>query len=204
MSLIRAAGRTMLASFFVVNGFKSARKPDQFVADAEPIAQKVVPLVQKVAPPTVTNYIPEDTRSLVRYTGIAQVIGGLGLATGIGRRGCSALLAATMIPHVLASRTPAGATAEQRTASRSVALRNVALLGAVLIASRDTEGHPSLGWRAQREQERLSRAASQQRRHLKKQQKHARKALGKQTTSLGKSARRSVGHVADSLESALS
>lgn len=193
----------MLASFFVVNGFKSARKPDQFVADAEPIAQKFVPLAQKVAPPTVSNYIPEDTKTLVRYTGIAQVIGGLGLATGIGRRGCSALLAATMIPHVLASRAPQGATAEQRTASRSVALRNVALLGAALIASRDTEGHPSIGWRAEREQQRLSRAASQQRRHLKKQQKHARKAIDKQAGSLSKGARRSFEHVADSLESAI-
>ena len=194
----------MLASFFVVNGIKSARKPDQFVADAEPIAQKFVPLAQRVAPPTLSNYIPEDTKTLVRYTGIAQVIGGLGLATGIGRRGCSALLAATMVPHVLASRAPKGATAEQRTASRSVALRNIALLGAVLIASRDTEGQPSIGWRAQREQQRLSRAASEQRRHLKKQQKHARKAIDKQAASLGKGARRSLGHVADSLESAIS
>jgi len=193
----------MLASFFVVNGFKSARKPDQFVADAEPIAQKFVPLAQKVAPPTVSNYIPEDTKTLVRYTGIAQVIGGLGLATGIGRRGCSALLAATMVPHVLASRAPQDATAEQRTAARSVALRNVALLGAVLIASRDTEGHPSIGWRAEREQQRLSRAASQQRRQLKKQQKHARKAIDKQAGHLSKGARRSFEHVADSLESAI-
>ena len=194
----------MLASFFVVNGYKAARRPDQFVDDAEPIAQKFVPLAQKVAPPTVSNYIPEDTKSLVRYTGIAQIIGGLGMATGIGRRGCSALLAASMIPHVLASRAPKDATAEQRAAARSVTLRNVALLGAALIASRDTEGHPSIGWRAHREQERLSRTASEQRRQLRKQQRHARKAIDKRASSLGKGARKSMGHVADSLESAIS
>ncbi len=193
----------MLASFFVVTGVKSALKPDQFVDGADPIAQRFVPLAQRVAPPTVSNYIPEDTRSLVRYTGIAQVIGGLGLATGIGRRGCSTLLSATMVPHVLASRAPQGATAEQRSAARSIMLRNIALLGAVLIASRDTQGRPGIGWRAQQEQERLNRTAQRQRRTLRRQQKHARKAIEKEAAGLGRGARKGIGHVAESVQSAI-
>ena len=193
----------MLASFFVVNGAKSALKPDQFVDDADPIAQRFVPLAHRVAPPTVSNYIPDDTRSLVRYVGIAQFIGGLGLATGIGRRGCSTLLSLTMVPHVVASRSPKGASPEQRTAARSIMLRNVALLGAVLIASRDTQGRPSLGWRAHQEQERLSRATSRQRRRLHRQERHARWVIDRQAASLGRSARAGLGHVAESLESAI-
>ena len=194
----------MLASFFVVNGAKSALKPDQFVDDADPIAQRFVPLAHKVAPPTVSNYIPDDTRSLVRYVGIAQVIGGLGLATGVARRGCSTLLSVTMIPHVVASRAPKGATPEQRAAARAIMLRNVALLGAVLLASRDTQGQPSLGWRAHQEQERLSRTASRQRRQLRRQQKRTRKAIDQQAAHLSKGARKGLGRVADSLESAIS
>ncbi len=193
----------MLASFFVVNGAKSALKPDQFVDDADPIAQRFVPLAHRVAPPTFSNYIPDDTRSLVRYVGIAQFIGGLGLATGIGRRGCSTLLSLTMVPHVVASRSPKGASPEQRTAARSIMLRNVALLGAVLLASRDTEGRPSIGWRAQQEQERLSRTASRQRRQLRRQQKQTRKAIDKQAAHLGKGARKGLSRVTDSLESAI-
>lgn len=193
----------MLASFFVVNGAKSALKPDQFVDDADPIAQRFVPLAQKVAPPTVSNYIPDDTRSLVRYVGIAQLLGGLGLATGVARRGCSTLLSVTMVPHVFASRAPQGATPEQRAAARSIMLRNVALLGAVLLASRDTQGRPSLGWRAQQEQERLSRTASRQRRQLRRQQKRTRAAIDQQAAHLSKGTRKGLGRVADSLESAI-
>lgn len=158
----------MLASFFVVNGAKSALKPDDFVADAEPVAKRLVPLAQRVAPPSVAAYVPEDTRALVRYSGIAQVLGGLGLATGIGRRGSSALLTASMIPHVLASTPKKGATSEERTAARSLLLRNVALLGATLIAANDTQGKPSLAYLAARQQRKIAKATQRQQSSLSK------------------------------------
>ncbi|WP_394275891.1 DoxX family protein [Luteococcus sp.] len=171
MTLTRAAGRTMLASFFVVNGAKAAARPDQLVADAEPIARKVVPLAQRIAPPSVASYVPEDTKSLVRATGAAQVLGGLGLATGLGRRLSASLLSASMVPHVLASRPAKGASAEDRTAARSVMLRNVALLGATLLASQDTQGKPSLGYRASKQAAAISKAASKEKKDLEKQAK---------------------------------
>lgn len=171
MNLTRAAGRTMLASFFVVNGAKAAAKPDALVADAEPIARKVVPLAQRVAPPSVANYIPEDTKTLVRATGAAQVLGGLGLATGLGRRFGATLLSASMVPHVIASRPDKSASADEKTAARSVALRNVALLGAALIASQDTQGKPSIGWRANQQAKAIGKAASKEKKDLEKQAK---------------------------------
>lgn len=197
MNLTRAAGRTMLASFFVVNGAKAAAKPDALVADAEPIARKAVPLAQRVAPPSVANYIPEDTKTLVRATGVAQVLGGLGLATGLGRRAGATLLSASMVPHVLASRPAKGASTEEKTAARSVMLRNVALLGAALIASQDTQGKPSLAWRADHQAKAISKEASKQKRALAKtvdkQQKQltgttASKKTRKQAESLKKDA----------------
>lgn len=193
MSLIRAAGRTMLASFFVVNGAKSALKPEPLVADAEPIVAKAVPLAQRVAPASVSPYIPEDTKTLVRLNGAAQVAGGLGLASGIGRRGASALLAASMVPHVLASKAGKDASPAERTAARSTLLRNVALLGATLIASQDTQGHPSLAYRAQQQQRALSKQAREQKKQLEKSQ-----------SKLTKKAKRQYQDVAKSIESALS
>lgn len=227
MNLTRAAGRTMLASFFVVNGAKAAAKPDALVADAEPIARKVVPLVQRVAPPSVANYIPEDTKTLVRATGAAQVVGGLGLATGLGRRLGATVLSASMVPHVLASRPDKRASAEEKTAARSVMLRNVALLGAALIASQDTQGKPSLGYRANSQAKAISKAASKERKDLekqakqltspsnkrkaKKQAKAARKQAGKQAKVAQKQARKlqkqgaeQVGSIAGQIESLLS
>ena len=50
MSLLRFAGRTMLASFFVVQGAKAVINPEPLVADADPLAKAFVPLAQKVAP----------------------------------------------------------------------------------------------------------------------------------------------------------
>ena len=186
MNLTRAAGRTMLASFFVVNGAKAAAKPNALVADAEPIVRKAVPLVQRVAPPSVANYVPEDTRTLVRATGIAQLLGGLGLASGLGRRASATLLSASMVPHVLASRPAKGATAEEQAATRSVLLRNVALLGATLIASQDTQGKPSLGYRANQQAQSLSKVAAKEKRQLERSAKDVKKqarSLAGQTNS---------------------
>ncbi len=176
----------MLASFFVVNGAKAAAKPNALVADAEPIVRKAVPLVQRVAPPSVANYVPEDTRTLVRATGIAQLLGGLGLASGLGRRASATLLSASMVPHVLASRPAKGATAEEQAASRSVLLRNVALLGATLIASQDTQGKPSLGYRANQQAQSLSKVAAKEKRQLERSAKDVKKqarSLAGQTNS---------------------
>lgn len=171
MSLIRAAGRTMLSSFFVVNGAKAAAKPAGLVGDADPIVRKVVPLVKRVLPPTYAHFVPEDTTTLVRASGAAQVLGGLGLATGLGRRASAGLLSATMVPHVIASRPDKNASAEEKTAARSVMLHNVALLGAALIASQDTQGKPSLGYRANKQAAALSKAASKEKKGLEKQAK---------------------------------
>lgn len=198
----------MLASFFIVNGAKAAAKPDQLVADADPIARKVVPLVQQVAPPSVANYVPRDTRQLVRITGAAQVLGGLGLATGLGRRASAALLSASMVPHVLASRPGKGATAEQKTAARSVMLRNVALLGGALIASQDTQGKPSLAWRASHEARQLSKEAQAQKKALSKAASKQSRSMKKQAkqlsgSSASKDAKKQIDDVVSSIESLL-
>lgn len=202
----------MLASFFIVNGAKAASKPGAFVAEAEPIVRKVVPLVRQVAPPSVANYVPEETKQLVQLTGAAQVLGGLGLATGLGRRGAASILSASMVPHVLASRPRKGASAEEKTAARSVMLRNVALLGAALIASQDTQGKPSIAWRASHEARALSKEAKAQKRALEKAASKQGKQFKKQTRQLtGGSATKSAAkdvknqynEVIDSLESLL-
>ncbi|ROR52981.1 DoxX-like protein [Luteococcus japonicus] len=189
----------MLASFFVVNGAKAATKPDALVADAEPIVRKVVPLVQQVAPPSVANYVPEETKTLVRATGVAQVLGGLGLATGLGRRLSAGLLGASMVPHVLASRPAKGATAEEKAAARSVMLRNVALLGAAMIASQDTQGKPSLGYRANKQVQALSREVSDQKKQLEKTAAQHKKQLAKSTKKANKNANQQANEIADTI-----
>ena len=151
MTLLRAAARTMLASYFISSGVKALRNPDALVPDAEPLTDKMVPVVKEYAPEQVASFIPEDAKTLVRVHGATQVVGGLALASGKGRRLGALLLAYSLIPSTIAkhpfwSRTDPA----ERAHDQHQVLKNVSLLGGVLVAAADTEGRPSLAWRAQR------------------------------------------------------
>ena len=177
MSLLRAIPRTMLASYFVAAGIRAIRDPESLVPAAEPLVDRVVPLVKEYTPEQVAGYVPENTVTLVRINGIAQVVGGAALATGKGRRLGALLLAGSLIPSTIAKhpfwtvQDP-----EERAQDRNHFLKNVSLLGGVLLASQDTEGKPSLAWRAQKGGESI---AKETRRASKKLSKSTSKAAGR-------------------------
>jgi len=148
----------MLASYFIASGVKALRDPDAHVPDAEPLTDKVVPLIKEYAPEQVASFVPEDARTLVRVHGATQVVGGLALASGKGRRLGALLLAYSLIPSTIAkhpfwSRTDPA----ERANDQHQVLKNVSLLGGVLLAAKDTEGRPSLAWRAQKGSQAISR-----------------------------------------------
>lgn len=148
MTLMRAAYRTMLASYFVSSGFKAVRNPAPLAPLAEPVADKLVPFVKKYAPEQVVGFIPEDTETLVRVNGALQLVGGLALASGKGRRVGALLLAGSLIPSTLAKYPFWSQTGDEKAASKTHFAKNISILGGVLLASRDTEGKPGLVWRA--------------------------------------------------------
>lgn len=151
MTLTRFAARTMLASYFVASGVKSLRDPGALVPVAEPLIDRVVPTVKQYAPQQVAEYIPDDPITLIRINGALQLIGGLALATGKGRRLGALVLAASLVPATIAKHPFWSRTDEvERAADRAHFLKNVSLLGGVLLASRDTEGRPSIAYRAQK------------------------------------------------------
>jgi uncharacterized membrane protein YphA (DoxX/SURF4 family) len=141
------------------------------------VADRVVPLVKKYAPQQVATAIPEDTANLVRANGAAQILGGLALASGKGRRAGALLLAGALVPSTLA-RHPfwTRTDPEEKALDRSQFLKNVSLLGGVLLAAVDTEGKPSLAYRAQKGGQSLA-----------KETRRARKSLAKSTSGLAKS-----------------
>ena len=116
MSLLRFAARTMLASFFVVNGIKALRDPEPLVSATEPIANTFLPLAEKTLPPQAAAYLPEDAKGLVKVSAVAQILGGVSLATGLGRRLGAAVLAVSMVPELLAS-NPFGSNASHTPAT---------------------------------------------------------------------------------------
>lgn len=157
MNLLRAAGRALMGGYFIASGVKALKDPDALVPATEPLAEKFVPFAQRKLPESVSAYIPEDTRSLVRLGGVASVAGGLGMATGIAPRLGGALAAGSMIPHVVAA-DPRGAL--DKSAARTDFLAKLALAGAALVLTQDTRGKPSMLWRASDSSHRVSQSAA--------------------------------------------
>jgi len=98
MTLLRSTARTMLASYFVVSGLKAVRDPESLVPAAEPLVDGVVPTVQRFAPEQVASLLPTDAKTWVRINGALELVGGIALASGKGRRLGAALLALELLP----------------------------------------------------------------------------------------------------------
>lgn len=202
MNLVRGIGRLLLGGFFIVQGAKAVKDPAQFAPAAEPIAQRFVPLAQRTLPPEASAYVPEDPDTLVRLNGAASVLGGLGMATGISRRGGAYLAAASMLPHVLAA-DPRGASKEERSTQLGLLLRNLALLGAALVVSQDTAGQPSLAWRANDSRKRIAREADRTAKFVAQQTGNTGRALAKDIKRYKREAQLQAKLAAKSLEAAL-
>jgi len=202
MSLLRFAARTMLASFFVVSGVKALRDPDPLIPATEPLAKAFLPLAEKSLPPEAAAYLPEDARGLVRLSGLAQVVGGLSLATGIARRAGALALAASMLPHLVAS-NPFGAGADDGPANKELWWRNLALTGGVLLASADTEGHPDLAWRAKSRAKALGREAEHTKAALTREAAHTKASLTRKGKRAARKAKKVAAKASKAVEGAL-
>jgi uncharacterized membrane protein YphA (DoxX/SURF4 family) len=149
MTVVRALARPLLSTIFIVQGAKSVRNPEPLVPKAQPVTDRLVPLVKKVAPAQVGDRIPESTANLVRLNGAAQVLGGLALATGKGRRLGATVLAASLVPTTLAAHAFWQESDKiDRNTQMIQFMKNLGLLGGLLLAAVDTEGQPGLAWRA--------------------------------------------------------
>lgn len=192
MTVVRALARPLLSTIFVVQGVNAIRNPEPLVPKAQPVTDRLVPMVKKVAPPQISDRIPETTANLVRLNGAAHVLGGLALASGKGRRPAAALLAALLVPTTVAGHPFwAEKDKEARQAERIQFMKNLSLLGGLMLAAVDTEGKPGVAWRAthgaraaKRETKRGARAAKREAKQLAREAKHAAK-LAKAEMHLG-------------------
>ncbi len=163
MTIVRLAARPLLASMFVVGGLDSVRNAGKKADAAEPVTDRLVPLLRKAIP-----QLPEDPATLVRINGAAQIGAALMLATGRLPRTSATVLAATLVPTTAAGHRFWEEKDPQRKATQRVHFfKNASMLGGLLLAAVDTEGKPGVAWRARR-------AASDVRREAKQLAKDAR------------------------------
>ncbi len=140
MAITRKIARPMLAAMFVVGGVDALKRPDPKVPVAEPVTD---PLAGPLG-------LPDDTAQLVRINGAVQIGAGLMLATGRLPRLAAAALAVSLVPTTLAGHRFWEAEPDARAGQRIHFLKNVSMLGGLILAATDTEGRPSLAWRARK------------------------------------------------------
>ena len=195
--LVRRIARPMLAAPFVVLGLDALRQPGGRVDIARPVVEKVMEQADKVLPVQV----PKDVEQWVRINAGVQV--GAGALLGLGRlpRLSALLLTGSIVPTTLAGHRFWEKEGADRQQQLIHFLKNLGLAGALLIAAVDTEGKPSVGWRArraarkatdvtekqlakaQKKAERVQKKAAKQAKQARKEAKKQAKAAKKKVTS---------------------
>lgn len=152
--ILRRLARPMLASIFVWGGVQGLRHP-------QPHAEAARGLVDKtVGQERLPDSIPTDPNLLAKVDGAVKLGAGLTLAVGKAPRLSALLLAGTLVPTTVAGHAFWEYQDEEERAGQLIHfLKNVGLLGGLLIASADTEGKPSVSWRAKRAAKSANRRA---------------------------------------------
>jgi putative oxidoreductase len=155
--VIRALARPMLASMFVTGGLDTLRHPARKVPAADPVVGGLA------------QWLPSgvSTKQVVLADGALKVTAGGLLALGRFPRVSALALAGSLVPTTIAGHAfwkesdPA-----KRKQQRVHFTKNVSMLGGLLLAAVDTEGKPSLAWRARRAPEAVKHAAAALRRDV--------------------------------------
>lgn len=175
MTITRLLARPMLASIFVAGGINALRNTEGHAVKAKPVADRVVPLVQKAAPGAP---IPTDPATLVRINAGAQILAAAALATGRAPRLSATVLAASMVPTTFAAHRFWEETDPQAKAMQRLQFfKNTSILGGLLLAGVDTDGRPGLAWRARRAAADVRREARQVAKDARREAKLARAQL---------------------------
>ena len=182
--LVRRIARPLLATSFINDGVDALRNPQAHVAGAAPIVEKFTGAADKQLP----VQLPKDTAQWVKIIGGVKVGAGALFALGRFPRLSSLLLGATALPTALAQHRFWEATDPKVKAEQTKHfLHLLGLLGGLLLAAVDTEGRPSVGYRARRA---ARKAADSTEKGFAKAQKRAAKAQKRASKAAKKQAKK--------------
>ncbi len=171
--LVRRIARPLLAAPFVYGGISTLRKPQDRVPGARPVVEKIAETADKQLPVQV----PRDVEQWVKADAAVKVAAGTLFGLGRLPRLTSLVLSASVVPTTLAGhRFWEHDDPTERFGQISNFLKNTGLLGGLLLAAVDTEGKPSVGYRARRA---AKRAANSTEKSFERAQKRAAKAQRK-------------------------
>ncbi|SEP21428.1 DoxX family protein [Trujillonella endophytica] len=183
--LVRRIARPLLAAPFIYGGISTLRKPQDRVPGAAPVVEKIAGTADKQLPVQV----PKDVEQWVKADAAIKVAAGSLFALNKLPRLTALVLSASVVPTTLAGhRFWEHDDPTERFGQISNFLKNTGLLGGLLLAAVDTEGRPSVGYRAKRAAARAAhateesyekaakRAGRAQKKAARKAKKQARKA----------------------------
>ena len=178
--LVRRIARPLLAAPFVYGGISTLRKPQDRVPGAAPVVEKIAETADKQLPVQV----PRDVQQWVQADAAVKVAAGSLFALGKAPRLTALVLSASIVPTTLAGhRFWEHEDPTERFGQISNFLKNTGLLGGLLLAAVDTEGKPSVGYRARKT---AKAAAVVTEKSFEKAQKRAAKAQKKAEKKLKK------------------
>lgn len=187
MSIVRTIARPLLATGFVVNGvdsFRNSSRAAQHLSPALTAVERAVPQ----AKPVVAN-------SAVVAQGLAAAQVAAALAYGAGkfpRAAATVLVTTTGVNAYLDFRAAEHGTKDQKAARRSSALKNVSLVGATMLAAVDTDGKPSLAWRAEHLLNSAQKSANSLGKDAAKRMEQAKKSAAGNTANTRKTAQKAA------------
>ena len=177
MSISRVVARPLLSAMFVAGGWDAIKNPSGKAKKAESVA---LPIAEQVP------LLPQDPERLVQINGAVMVGAGTLLAIGKFRRLAALTLMASIIPTTYAGHRFWEEDDEATKAQQRVHfLKNLGLLGGLILEAVDTEGAPSLTWRATHRKNRKRSSGSpelgetSQRRHRRRRGRAVRSRQGK-------------------------
>ncbi|NKQ58507.1 DoxX family protein [Amycolatopsis sp. K13G38] len=145
--ILRRLARPLLASIFIYGGIGALKQTEYHAQAAKPLIDKTVGKQQAKLP----DAVPTDAETLVRIDAAVKIVAGSMFAFGKMPRLSAIALIGSLVPTSVAGHPFWEAKDEGEKQQQLIHfLKNAGLAGGLLIAAADTEGKPSLGWRARR------------------------------------------------------
>jgi uncharacterized membrane protein YphA (DoxX/SURF4 family) len=179
--LVRRIARPLLAATFVYGGIDTLRHPQSRVPGAKPIVDQITEVADKQLPVEV----PRDVEQWVKIDAAVKVGAGSLFALGKLPRISALALTASVVPTTLAGhRFWEHDDPKEKSGQLVHFLKNLGLLGGLLLATVDTEGKPSVGWRARKTAGAAAAAAEASYERASKKAAKAQKRAAKQAKKL--------------------
>ncbi|MGY5764927.1 hypothetical protein ACXET9_06990 [Brachybacterium sp. DNPG3] len=183
MALVRRIARPLLAAPFVVEGVRTALRPERSLDVLPQAFSAADSALGKSSVPAIV-----DSRTILRAAGLLAAGAGVAYAAGRCPRGAAAVLLATTTVGWAGRRRIWELSGEERLQELQSIVTDAGLLGGVLLAVVDHDGKPSLGYQFEQFVDRAQKNAAQKQ-----------KEIGKRTAALEKKAKSTVKDARTSL-----